>query len=197
MTKREFLEELLYEFRQYPREDIYGFLDYYTEQIDDRVEEGMTEEEAVASLGSVQTIASQIKAELSRSSGRNTNTYERKRGKLPAWAILLLVLGSPIWLSLLIAAGAVLFSVLIVIWSVVIAFWALEFAFGIGSLVCILAGIVMLTKGSFVSAAIYFGGTLLLAGLAIFGTLLFTLLTKGGVALSKGLFQLIRKCFNR
>lgn len=201
MTKHEFLEELLYELREYPNEESYGFLDYYTELIDDRMEEGMSEHEAVASLGSVQVVASQIKAELAQgqtaTNSQSNYDYDKPRKKIPGWAIVLLILGSPLWLSIGIAGFSVFLSALIVIWSISFAFMAVEFAFGVAAVACIPAAIVMLTKGSILSAGIYCGGVFLMAGLAILGYLAFSGLVKVSVAASKGLFNLVKKIFHR
>ena len=42
----------------------------------------------------------------------------RPRRQLKAWEIVLLVLGSPLWLSLGLAAIAVIFAFYVVLWSV-------------------------------------------------------------------------------
>ena len=45
--------------------------------------------------------------------------------RLGVWEIVLLVLGSPIWISLLIAAFAVILSLYISLWAVIISFFAM------------------------------------------------------------------------
>ena len=50
MNKTEFLNELKDGLSGLPREDVEERLSFYGEMIDDRVEEGMTEEEAVAGI---------------------------------------------------------------------------------------------------------------------------------------------------
>ena len=58
--------------------------------------------------------------------------------RLGVWEIVLLVLGSPIWLSLLIAAFAVILSLYISLWAVIISFWAVFGSFigcALGSIV--------------------------------------------------------------
>ena len=61
MTKQEFLNELKNQISEYPSEETKQSLEYYSEMIDDRIEEGMTEAEAIASMGAVGAIAQQIK----------------------------------------------------------------------------------------------------------------------------------------
>ena len=60
MTKQEFLRELWNKLTELPQEDVEKSLDYYSEMIDDRVENGLTEEEAVAEIGTADAAAAQI-----------------------------------------------------------------------------------------------------------------------------------------
>ena len=75
-----------------PEEDIQKQCQYYCEMIDDRIEDGMTEEDAIAGIDLPEPppVAQQPKP----------------RKSLPVWAIILLVAGAPVWLSLVIAAAA-------------------------------------------------------------------------------------------
>ena len=60
MNKDKFLLALYDAVRDLPLEDVERSIAYYREMIDERVEDGMNEEEAVAALGSVEDIAAQI-----------------------------------------------------------------------------------------------------------------------------------------
>ncbi len=51
MNKREFLQKLENGLSGLPREDIEQRLSFYAEMIDDRIEDGFSEEEAVAGIG--------------------------------------------------------------------------------------------------------------------------------------------------
>ena len=57
MDKKQFLEELRQRLSGLPQNDIEERLAFYAEMIDDRAEEGMSEEEAVAEIGSAEAIA--------------------------------------------------------------------------------------------------------------------------------------------
>ena len=61
MNKHEFLAALRRELTALPHDELTEQLNFYNEMIDDRMEEGMTEEEAVAAVGSVESIAAGIK----------------------------------------------------------------------------------------------------------------------------------------
>ena len=60
MNKEQFLSELSRRLDGLNGNDLYRTLEYYAEMIDDRVEEGMSEEAAVAALGDAEAIAREI-----------------------------------------------------------------------------------------------------------------------------------------
>ena len=64
MNKDQFLEELRKKLSGLPQEDIDERLAFYSEMIDDRMEEGITEEDAVAGLGTVDSVVEQIMSEI-------------------------------------------------------------------------------------------------------------------------------------
>ena len=63
MTKQEFLEKLQVSLYGLPKADIDERVSFYGEMIDDRVEEGLSEEEAVADIGTIDGIVSEILSE--------------------------------------------------------------------------------------------------------------------------------------
>lgn len=135
MNKGRFIRALSRRLRALPREERQTSLAYYTEMIQDHMEEGMSEEQAVAMLGNVDEIAAQI---------LQSAPDVPKAGKgRRVWMIVLLVLGSPVWLSLLIAALAVVASVFVVLWSLAASMYAVELSLA----VCGPAGLVGLVVG--------------------------------------------------
>ena len=111
MTKKEFLATLKRKLRGLPYADIKERLSFYSEIIDDKMEEGLTEGEAVRGIGDINEIAEQILGEVE---------VTTKSGKAPAspWQIVLLIIGAPVWLPLLISFYAVMWSVAVVLWAV-------------------------------------------------------------------------------
>ena len=105
-----------------PEDDIDERLTFYSELIDDRMEDGIPEETAVHETGTVDELVSQIVADIPLGKLVKEKITPKKRPK--AWEIVLLVLGSPVWLPLLIAAFAVMLSLYVVLWSVIIVLWA-------------------------------------------------------------------------
>lgn len=94
MNKKQFLEAIRNRIKGLPENDIDKSLDYYSEMIDDRVEDGMTEEEAVAALGTVDEIVAQILNDIPLQ--KLVKEKVRPKRSLSAFEILLLVLGFPI-----------------------------------------------------------------------------------------------------
>ena len=111
MTKKEFLAALKRKLRAVPQAELKERLGFYSEIIDDKMEEGLTEGEAVAEIGDINEIAEQILGEVE---------VTAKGGKAPAspWQIVLLIIGAPVWLPLLISFYAVMWSVAVVLWAV-------------------------------------------------------------------------------
>ena len=62
MTKNEFISRLRTRLSGLPKDEIEERLAFYSETIDDRIEDGLTQEEAVADLGDVDDIAAQTNA---------------------------------------------------------------------------------------------------------------------------------------
>ncbi|MBR5314835.1 MAG: DUF1700 domain-containing protein, partial [Clostridia bacterium] len=60
MTKLEFLFRLEQGLCGLPKEDVKERINFYAEMIDDRVEEGLSEEDAVREIGETDEIISQI-----------------------------------------------------------------------------------------------------------------------------------------
>ena len=60
MKKNDFLEKLEKLLDGLPKCDIDSSVEYYSEMIDDKMEEGLSEEEAVAAIGTPEEIAENI-----------------------------------------------------------------------------------------------------------------------------------------
>lgn len=122
MTKQIFLNELAAALHQLPREERYRTLNYYDELIDDRMEDGQGEEEAVASLGDPEQIVREIL-------GEETEEQESKSTGRKVWLIVLLILGFPLWGTLLIAGIVLLLCVYICLFIPVIVLGTLAIGF--------------------------------------------------------------------
>ena len=165
MSKQEFLAELRKGLSGLPQYDIEERLTFYSEMIDDRMEEGLTEEEAVCEIGNVDEIVSQIVSEtpftkLVKEKVKSKRTFR-------AWEIIFLVLGSPIWLSLLIAAFVIVLSVYIVLWCAIVVLWAVEVSLAFGFLDGILCAIIFAFQGKALSGIAMSGFSIFCAGMSV------------------------------
>ena len=185
MDKIDFLSALQKGLSGLPQDDIDRSIDYYSEMIDDMTEEGMSEEEAVAALGTLEDIVKQIISEIPLTKLVKEKIKPKKR--LGALEILLLILGSPIWLSLLIAAFAVMISIYAVLWSVIISLWSVFASFVACALGGIAAGIVFICLGNPHVGIAMIGAGIFCAGLSI---LLFFACREA----TKGIIFLTKKC---
>lgn len=122
MTKQEFLSELERALGKLPHAEVEQALAFYDEAISDRMEDGLSEAEAVAGLGPVDEIAAQIAAEtppIPRAIAR-ANTGSRTLN------IVLLAVFSPIWVPVVLALAAAALAVYVAIWAVIAALWAVD-----------------------------------------------------------------------
>ena len=183
MTKAEFIEALRGRLAGLPPEEAAERLSFYNEMITDRMEDGMPEEAAVAEIGPVEDVVNQIMSEIPLSALVRQKVKPKRA--LKAWEMVLLVLGSPVWLPLLIAAFAVAFSLYIVVWAVVVSLWAVVISLAAGVLWCLIAVFRYQHAGNPGGALFAGGAALICAGLAIALFIGCRKLTKGVVLLTK------------
>lgn len=185
MSKQEFLRQLRKGFAGLPQDDVEERLRFYGEMIEDRIEEGLLEEEAVLAVGSVDDIVSQVVQSIA----------PQPKRRLKMWEIILLALGSPIWLSLGIAAVAVIFSIYLSLWSVIISLWAVFGAFFGCSFGGIIAGVIFACNSYKLTGIAMIGAGLVCAGLSIFMFYGCKAITKGILILTKKCTVWIKNCF--
>ena len=182
MKKNEFLAALRQRLSALPAAEREERIGFYGEMIDDQIEEGLSEEEAIDGIGKVEDIANQI---LSEAPPARSEAKEKR--KLGAGVIVLLALGSPIWLSLAVAAFAVLIALYAVLWSLVAVVWSVFAALVAAGFGGIIGGIAVVTVSNPLTGLALIAAALVCAGLAIF--LFFGCLsaTVGSAVLSKNI----------
>lgn len=193
MSKQEFLAQLRKGLSGLPQDDVEERLTFYGEMIEDQIEEGRSEEEAVSAVGSVDEIVAQAVEEIPFA--KIAKERMRAKRRLSAGEILLLVLGSPIWLSLAVAAFAVILSLYAVLWSVIVSVWAAFIsliAFVLGGAA---AAVIFAVKGNGLTGIAMIGASLFCAGLAIFLFFGCKAATKGTLVLTQKIVLSIKKCF--
>ena len=193
MTKQEFLEKLQVSLYGLPKANIDERVSFYGEMIDDRVEDGLSEEEAVADIGTIDGIVSEILTETPIK--KLVKEKIKPKRKFKAWEIVLLAVGSPVLLPLLLAAAIIVFAAYIVFWSVIVSSWAVFVAFS----ACVIGGIagsaVLFCVGRVIEATALLGIAILFAGLSIFAFFGCKGVTKGILILTQKAALGIKKSF--
>lgn len=176
MTKSKFIRQLKKRLRN--RSDAASVLEFYSESIDERIESGMSEEEAVAAAGDPDAIIGTISSEL---------PSEKNHGK--TWEKVLLIAGSPVWGSIALALICAALAIYIALWSIVLALYCVSVGVA-GGVLCSLYEIgYMLIGGRFPEALFYLGTGFACAGLIIPFWYLATLSAKGVIRLNKVIFR--------
>lgn len=165
MNKQEYLEAIRSRISAMPADDVNRFMDYYSEMIDDRVEDGLSEEEAVADMGSPDAAVEQILEDMPLT--KLVKEKIKPKHELKAWEVVLIVLGSPVWIPILITALVLLLTLWIVAFALLISFYAVVLSFvaaGIGGLIC---AIPLFIANSPYTAVLMLGAALIGIGIAI------------------------------
>ena len=180
MLKEEFLAQLRGGLAGLPQEDLEERLAFYSELLDDMMEEGMTEAEATAKLGSPNQIAQSILQEMPL--GKLVSTRMKPRSGWTPLAIVLAVVGSPVWVPLLLAGVAVVLALFVSIWALGFAAVAVVIALAVAvvaaPIIAIRVAVLTLPVG-----LMLLGAGLVLLGLCVLGGLM-------AVELCKLLWQL-------
>lgn len=193
MRKQEFLNALREGLKGLPQADIEERLTFYGEMIDDRMEEGRTEEEAVGEIGTVEEVVQQIVAETPLT--KIVKEKIKPKRKMRAWEIVLLILGFPLWFPLLVAAAAVVFSLYVVLWSLLISLWAVEIVLCASALACLVGMIGLFITKQPIPAFGALGAALILAALSILLFFACKAASKGVVKLTKKIAVWIKSLF--
>lgn len=191
MSKEEFLGHLRQGLSGLPQDDIEERVSFYSEIIDDRIEEGLSEEESVLAVGNVDEIVAQIVDDVPFA--KIAKERIKTKRQLKTWEILLLVLGSPMWISLLIAIFAVIFSIYVVLWCAIISLWAVFVSLVGCAIGGILAGIVWVLNSEIITGLVMMSVGIVCMGLAIFMFCLCRIATRGTVLLTKKITLSIKK----
>ena len=146
MTKREFLARLSGGLKGLPSAEIEERINFYSEMIDDGVEDGLSEQESVEKIGDVEQIIAQIISETSFK--KLLKERKLKTLKLNSTQILILAVSSPVWLSLLLSAVAVVLALFVSFLAIIISIWAVLLAFGASSFGGIILGFINIFSGN-------------------------------------------------
>ncbi len=200
MTKIEFLHELDQKLLGLAENEIEERLNFYSEMIEDRMEEGLTEEEAVAAVGDIDEIAKSIMVEFAQSSSEDAEEPKEKEKtakRLKGWEIALLILGIPVWLPLIGAAFVVSISLYVSMWAVMIALWACFAALAVVCPSLLALGALQIVRAEAITGIALIGASLACAGLTVFAFCGCLALSKLIVKFTVRFFKRIKRAFTK
>ena len=191
MTKNEFLSSLRSKLQGLPPADIDERVSFYEEMIDDRIDEGESEESAVAEIGNVDDIVMDIAKDTPLVKLVKEKIKPKRRIK--AWEIVLLAAGFPLWLPLAIVALVLIFVFILLVWVMVIVTYSIEIAFAGSSIAGAITFAAYFMHGELNWTAL--GASVMCAGAAFLFVYACIGATKGSVNLSKRIITGIKMLF--
>ena len=129
MTKELFLSELRNRLVGLPKEDIEERVCFYEEMINDRMDEGKGEEEAIEDLGGIDGVVNQIAQETPLVKLVKQKVKPKRR--LKGWEIALIIIGFPLWFPLLLTALILCIVAYLLVWILVIVSYSVELALSV------------------------------------------------------------------
>lgn len=164
MNKSKFLKKLYRKLYFFNKDERQSIVDYYSEIIDDLIENGKSEEVAVLELEPPEVIASNYRKQ------RRTEWIDSGK-KIPTWFWATLIAGAPIWLGLIAASIGIVVGIFCAVLGVTVGFT-------VGGLVATIYGVITIfTDFAF--------------GLSTFGTGMF--LCALGLLITVGIISLLKK----
>lgn len=142
-------------------------VEYYDQTIIELMEAGYSEADAVAELPNPKAVLASLVDE----------PLPQAKRKLPLFVIILLVISSPLWGSLAIAAAAILFSIYIVAWCIPFTGFSIAGGFIFGGVVAMVTSPWAFFDAMFMGVS-QFGVGLTILGLGIIALWLTSHLTK-------------------
>lgn len=188
MTKEVFLQSLREKLVGLPKSDVDERISYYEEMIYDIMDEGKSEEEAVAEIGTVDDVIYEIAQETPLV--KLVKEKIKPKEKIKTWQIVLICVTFPIWLPIVLALiiiGVILYGLF---WIGVIVSYAIEVALIAGSIAGIVAFFGYLFSGSF--SIVPLAVSMLCAGLAVLMFFGCYWATRGTIKLHQKIFNLLK-----
>lgn len=143
MTKEMFLREMSGKLHQLPEKEVKQQLSYYEEMLEDMIEDGIAEEEAVAKIGNINEIVEEILCEQPLPA-LVKNRMRPKNGWTVA-AVTVAILGAPLWIPLLFALVLTAGAVVLAIGAVILSLFVVVLAFACTGVLIMIRGFCLFT----------------------------------------------------
>jgi len=199
MKREEFFTQLRREISNLPYEEVEKTITYYEEIISDRMEEGASEDDAVSSLGSPQTIARDLQANQPFSTiiKRKVEDFRKNDSQNTALIVILLVLGFPLWFPLLMTGLSLFVGAFALMGGLVVAFWGASIAIGVGGIGCLIGSPLGFMFSGVPTGFFSIGAGIGLLGVSILAIIASIYATKGIIKLAGLFIHAIKKLFVR
>lgn len=198
MTKIQFLFALDEKLQGLTKDEIEERLLFYSEMIEDRMEEGLNEEEAVAAVGDVDEIAASIMAELTQMKAETESNPEAKsKRRLAGWEIALLILGIPVWVPLISAAFVIGLALYVSAWAMLISLWVCFGVLAVGSPYLLVLGISQIIGSQVITGIALIGAALSCVGITVFAFYGCLALSRLMIRLTVWSFRRIARLFSK
>lgn len=192
MLKAEFLSKLRQALSALPPDEVQRQINYYSELIDDMMEDGLSEIEAITRLGRISDIAESILQE--QPLPRLVKQAAKPKGGWTALTIILAIIGFPIWFPLLLAFAGVLFGIIVAILAVIFSAFVVVLALGVSGVGLIILAFFRIGV-SLGSSLWSIGVGLLLIGLCVLAVPLAVLIAELLVKAIKALYRWVKSLF--
>ncbi len=188
MTKNEFTARLRKFLGGLSQEDIERSTAFYSEMIDDSIEDGMSEEEAVEALGNIEDIVISIKSENTDKAKKDAETgyktkdtaVKGKKGRISKNRLIAVIATFPLWIG--IVAG--LFGVYIGLWGVFVGLCGAAIGFAVGAVGGLIVSPVLFAASVYTGLMLV-GCSLMLGGLVVPFVFVLKIIAKGLVEIFK------------
>lgn len=163
MTRNEFIIDLRKALSHLKKDDQDRTISYYSEMIADRIDSGMSEEDAVNKMGSISQIVRGVEEEISieevkKEKPKNKNNH--------ATIFILILLAIPLWVPIFASIFSVLVVAYAMIWVLIAVFIVVEASMAIVGIAGIIGFFTNMTT-SIPSAFLILGAGLICGGLCL------------------------------
>ncbi len=190
MNKAEFTEQLRNALQGLSEQDIKKSLDFYTEMIDDRIEDGMTEEEAVSAIGTVDEIKSKILEDVPIA--KIVKEKIKPKRELHTWEIVILIVCAPVWLPVLLALIVSGLAIYVSFWAIIFSLYATDLSVFVSGIASILYAFF---AGPWLGKLFAVGSGIALIGIAVLLFFGFNQITRGMIYISKKFILWVKNLF--
>ena len=193
MTREIFFNELRGKLKGLPKDDIETRIAFYDEMINDLMDEGLSENDAINKIGPVDKIVDEIALDTSLT--KLVKERIRPKRKMSIMEIVLLIVGFPLWFPLLLTAFILALVGYLLIWVLVLVMYVIELSLAAVVLSGIFVFVITLFKGAPNFIAI--GSAIFAAGAIMLTVKLTKLVTKLTIKLSRKIVLGIKRKFVR